>query len=1044
MKSTCPLTAFATALALAALSATAAEYSWQEPHANVLPNGELEWAPKPFVFEKGESVRYIDFEGGSDDNNGLSKDTPWKHHPWDAEAAGASKACKGIHTYVFKRGAIYRGRLLGRESGAPGNPIRLTSDPSWGAGEAAIFGSVRFAGGWTRADARTAPGIPEPEKVWYRDIGTNFTPHGLWELQGTSVTRIAVARDPNWTMSDPNDPQKEWYAWTAWEKGKGSIDTKNLTQKDPNFFDGGHVWTEWTGNMGTIHVAPIRGYDPAKRLLQAGNGRTGNRYFIENVRGLLDATGEFFFDPSAGRLFVRMPGDRDPNGAVLEASRVMRPLEIRDSAHIVISGLRFSFDDPGEWGSGWPPIPGSPTCVRLAGNVRDIRVSNCRFLHVQSAVAAFPRLNKQYSDIYLDDLSPWREDLVDEIEVSDNDVAYADRAGFQFAHGQSLTRVELPPYGKLGHVCVLRNRLYHVGNRPGDNQNTAIPTVCVLFPERAEIAGNLLRQCWGSGIFVFGGKPSGDVGSAPLTRILIHHNRIQDAMLACNDYGGMEYWQGGPMYVYSNISGNSVGYRHCSDVKNDWKTVAYNFYLDGTFKTYTFNNIIWGRSNDPSDPYRNRGGFFVVLGFMDHLFNNTIYKFRYSIAGSSGNRTAILGNVLADASGSFIQQNRTGDTSLAGGGDTGEHGTRGVPTLMYASNVFAGKAGLGNVGNIKGNTVEQLRADLEKVPVVLGQVGWQVPESPMVDAPRHDFRLKPGSPAADRGVKFFVPWSLARTVGEWNFYRNASDPGTVLGENFYMSEEFAERHMYDFVPRNDLRVTGATAQDYVAGTLEDWIEGALAFDGARVAVLADAGLKKDVPYPVGFDPGKEDLTRKFVFPAAKRETVDVGANNFLVEAVFRTDPGHAGGTVAGKMGDAGYALTIGPDAGATLTVKAAGKTSSVTGGRVNDGAWHHVIAECDRGAGALRIYVDGRQVAETKGLPLAAGDSLSNAADFQVGKGLVGAVDFVRVSRGTLADAKTTIEELYAWEFSGPFLRDFCGTAPAGRRDAGALECLER
>jgi hypothetical protein len=46
----------------------------------------------------------------------------------------------------------------------------------------------------------------------------------------------------------------------------------------------------------------------------------------------------------------------------------------------------------------------------------------------------------------------------------------------------------------------------------------------------------------------------------------------------------------------------------------------------------------------------------------------------------------------------------------------------------------------------------------------------------------------------------------------------------------------------------------------------------------------------------------------------------------------------------------------------------------------------------------------------------------------------------VRISLGTLADAKTDIGELYAWQFNGPFLRDFTGRKPQGKRDAGALE----
>ncbi len=60
-----------------------ARWSWLEPQANVLPTGDLEGAPKALEFKVGASVRYIDFESGNDAGDGLSKQTPWKHHPWD-------------------------------------------------------------------------------------------------------------------------------------------------------------------------------------------------------------------------------------------------------------------------------------------------------------------------------------------------------------------------------------------------------------------------------------------------------------------------------------------------------------------------------------------------------------------------------------------------------------------------------------------------------------------------------------------------------------------------------------------------------------------------------------------------------------------------------------------------------------------------------------------------------------------------------------------------------------------------------------------------
>ena len=89
---------------------SAEEFSWQKTHAKVSSTGDIEWSPQPFRFEEGDSVRYIDYEEGNDSNDGLTRDTPWKHHPWDPQTSGNAKQCKGIYTYVFKRGVYYRGK----------------------------------------------------------------------------------------------------------------------------------------------------------------------------------------------------------------------------------------------------------------------------------------------------------------------------------------------------------------------------------------------------------------------------------------------------------------------------------------------------------------------------------------------------------------------------------------------------------------------------------------------------------------------------------------------------------------------------------------------------------------------------------------------------------------------------------------------------------------------------------------------------------------------------------------------------------------------
>ena len=125
--------------------------------------------------------------------------------------------------------------------------------------------------------------------------------------------------------------------------------------------------------------------------------------------------------------------------------------------------------------------------------------------------------------------------------------------------------------------------------------------------------------------------------------------------------------------------------------------------------------------------------------------------------------------------------------------------------------------------------------------------------------------------------------------------------------------------------------------------------------------------------------------------------------------------------------------------------KSGGESASVASRAVvNDGHWHHVVAEADRRAGLFTLYLDGKRDATGQGL--GADVSLANDADLYVGgtpKGgwLNGAIDFLRLARGTLADSKTTIEELYAWEFNGPFLDDFTGRRrPPNGGHAGAID----
>jgi hypothetical protein len=518
-----------------------------------------------------------------------------------------------------------------------------------------------------------------------------------------------------------------------------------------------------------------------------------------------------------------------------------------------------------------------------------------------------------------------------------------------------------------------------------------------------------------------------------------------------NDWGEIEFWRNGPAYIYDNIAGAPGGYRRYRDLAGG-KTAAerthlsarfgFPYYLDGGLKAYLFNNIAWGKSSDLTSPLCATSAFHEVVGFQNEFFNNTIYRtaapFRRQM--SFGGHGAYLGNLIMEPSETVFRQTVIDAVARA---DLSRMDTRAKnypETLAYANNVIVGHSRVfGDFDLFEPDktylTLEDFRAGLAKVGAVASQTGWQVDESPVMNAEQHDFRPRAGSAVIDRGVKFFVPWSLSAVVGEWQFYKLPADPTRIMGENWYLTEEYKQRNTFYLIAHNDLKAHNVTAADYAKGTLEDWTEGALSLNGRdQFCSISDAELRTEG--------GERSHSRN----------LDMDTNNFLIEAVFRTQPGHTGGVLVSKLDAAGYVLEIDKAGRVRLRLLAGAgnkneysRTSQV---RVNDGKWHHVIAEVDRSASeGIRIYIDGKLAGgRLSGTKLAPNASLTNTADFLVGKGpngnfLAGAIDYLRVSRGTLADALTTIEELYKWEFDGPFLRDLRGQAPTGeRRDAGALE----
>ncbi len=1106
-------------------------------NAQTMP--DIQWEPEPFLYEAGISQRYIDYENGNDSNSG-TKAKPWKHHPWDKQASGNATASKGVHTYVFKKGVIYRGQLIADESGEENNPIRLTVDPGWGQGEAEIAGSMKVSNKWNRYKEEDGLAFPQSSasKIWYTDLAIDFDPKLLWAIADNEIIRVPIAREPDWTVTNPDDPKTEWWEWTdhkytgtlsvestegfaagdkIWTlEDEGSdaynyirfeadkirkdrdaspivitevnesglvvecsdyasfkvnestitngtvitkatsdiidrahrlMDTVHLASQDADYYKGAMVWTEQLSYAGYGHPTIVERYLPEEQSVvlsqlvpwlegQKRSPGKYSRYYLENKPQFLDSPGEYFFERKikGGRLFLRLPGDANPNKVRVEIARHPILIEIKERNHIEISGLSLRFENIDDWLATNEKV----SAIQLLGNCTNITVSHCRFEHVIKALSYYPLRDGDVGDF---------------IMLSDSEIKHTDHNAVALRYGLGGVwgfnkRSNNNPLGRLKHVSVLRNNLYNIGDRPPPGEGCH--AIEIKGGELVEIAYNVIDRTYASGIQALNNRWSGGghgrVGhklrswESPLNRCLIHHNKVTNTMLQGNDWGSIASWGIGPSYVYSNISGNSLGHRY-SFYKEGWPgehdfnsffslsntNFGTAFYFDNMHKGYCFNNIAWGKNNNIEDRYYNTFGYFQTRGYLNHIFQNTFYRFAVGTMTFDENFRA-LGNLYLDIGYSHLV-----------------HSARVVSTTAYTNNAFHGnvKAIALSGGKTSFSHLSDFQQFLEKDDPLAFGAGFILHEENVRNAAAHDFRLVEDAPGIDQGVKVFAPWGLYKVVGEWHFYKNRSNFSHIADEHLYLNDEWITSDMFIQIPKHDLTAHHFLVSDYNTGLLEDWVEGALNFNGKdQYCSIVDSTTKESYSWKTSKESGS--------YPGEKRVTLDAGTGNFLIEVVFKLNSDHNGGTLVSKGDDQlGYHLVIDESGKVQLRLGfGSDKYAATTDIELNDDQWHHLIAELDRKAQKVRIYIDGKISRMEEDGVLTTSASLTNKYDFTVGRFSTeasgffnGTIDFLRLSQGTLVDAETTIEELYEWQFNGPFLKDFYGNEPTGkRRDVGALE----
>jgi len=259
-------------------------------------------------------------------------------------------------------------------------------------------------------------------------------------------------------------------------------------------------------------------------------------------------------------------------------------------------------------------------------------------------------------------------------------------------------------------------------------------------------------------------------------------------------------------------------------------------------------------------------------------------------------------------------------------------------------------------------------------------------------------------PANVKAVKFFIPWSLSHTLGEWNFRRDNRNPNVVLDEHWWMTPDYTTRETYKDVPTPNLIGTGLTADHYSVGELEDWVPAALTLPRGKV------------------------LSAELKIPAS-----DTTPKGFVLEVYAKVKPGARGPFISSE-----------DPAGFVLSFTGAGALRFSFGGVNVDCAedvavdqLKHIFVEYDGGEKILRIYVDGKLAGSA---PCEKPPTFETETVIVVGGVLEATYEFLRVGLASLAQSYTTIDELRAWQTNGPHLHDFTGKPFSANRPSGAMD----
>lgn len=498
---------------------------------------------------------------GEDTNPGNRLDAPFSHLQ-----RAATLAQPGDTVYV--RGGLYRETVMPARSGTAQAPVVYRPYQQ----ESVTISGADVVRNWTRSEnGAYQAALPadffrsamnQSDQVF---VDGRMVPLARWPNTSGGLSRPAKSTITNF-IGKTRDKVTNWTT--------AVFEDANLAPAPDGAYVGAEIviqpnkdawsWTvsgtvvAHTGRQLTIRSRSDNGQDGNQARYAVGS-----RYYLHNLRRLLDANGEWFHDNKAGKLILRAPDGGDPNLHVVEAKRRDYAFNLDSKSYVTVQGFHLfacAITTDAAAGSG----------VEWDEKGRDLYPWRGAKTVAPAHHIVIDGIDGQYLSHFTDMSGhfylQWGQSTGIVVSGSDNVIR---NCTLRFSAGNGIVTL-----GRRNKV--LNNRIEDVSYQQVDGAGISTGGQADSFDH--EIAYNTIRRCGRSGILLRNLK-----NSTPGRFVArIHHNDISECML--------QDFDGGCIYAGGDGTFTRIDHNWCHDVSG---FAASGIYPDFLTNWIIDHNVVW-------------------------------------------------------------------------------------------------------------------------------------------------------------------------------------------------------------------------------------------------------------------------------------------------------------------------------------------------------------------------------------------------------------------------------------------------------------------